>query len=163
MRDFFQARGTRVIERPSQYATDLQKSVQRLEDLESEGRHFGDLLIFGGLSGRFDQTAHTLHVLWQLAEGVRDFRVVEDPSDGNRGGRLLKRQRTWVVNESSVTWLLPPGCHNLQMSRRVLGKTCGLLPLGGGGSADGTRISTKGLEWNLGEISYNCGILSKHC
>lgn len=151
VKDYFEKRGTRVVHRPSQYATDLQKSIQRLEDVEAEQASKGDLVIFGGLSGRFDQTTHTLHVMWQLAKGVPDLKGVEDPEDGVRGGTLLKRSRTWVVNEASVTWLLPPGKHDLQMSRRVLGKTCGILPLGVGPQNDGAHVTTKGLKWNLGE------------
>ncbi|KDN38508.1 Thiamin pyrophosphokinase, partial [Tilletiaria anomala UBC 951] len=130
VRQFFEQRGTQIVQRPSQYATDLQKSIQRAEDMEEESGGWlrGDLLIYGGLSGRFDQTCHTLHVLWQLAEG---------------------RNRAWVVNDDSVTWLLPAGEHDLQMSQRVMGKTCGVLPLGIGVQNGGARVVTNGLRWNL--------------
>lgn len=44
-----------------------------------------ELIIYGGLTGRLDQTAHTIHVLFKLSR---------------------KRRRTWVVSEDSVTCLL---------------------------------------------------------
>lgn len=43
------------------------------------------LVIFGGLSGRFDQTAHTIHTLFTLRKA---------------------REWTWVVSEESLTCLL---------------------------------------------------------
>lgn len=45
------------------------------------------------------------------------------------------------------------------MSRQVLGKTCGILPLGTG--LHGAKVTTKGLEWDLsGEASTLGGFLS---
>ena len=43
------------------------------------------LVIYGGLSGRLDQTAHTLHTLYKLRK---------------------ERQWTWVVSEESLTCVL---------------------------------------------------------
>lgn len=97
---------------PSQYSTDLQKCVQAVEDFESLScpEDQLSLIVFGGLSGRLDQTAHTLHVLWQLApEVIVGESVEEPPQEGqeSRGGKLLKRERTFVVGDGCVTWLLP--------------------------------------------------------
>lgn len=155
VREFFVTLGTKIIHRPSQYSTDLQKSLQRLEDLEDdfllEARR--DVVIHGGLSGRFDQTNHTLHVLWQLAAGVPVLDGVYDPNaasdEANRGGELQKRAYTFVVNEDSVVWLLSRGTHTLHHDRRLLGKTCGILPLGIGMQGGGARVTTQGLVWNL--------------
>ncbi|PWN48047.1 hypothetical protein IE53DRAFT_370951, partial [Violaceomyces palustris] len=48
------------------------------------------------------------------------------------------------------------GHHRLRLSRKVLGKTCGLLPLGSG--SEGLRVMTKGLEWDLdGSIESTLG------
>ncbi|EPQ30055.1 uncharacterized protein PFL1_02172 [Pseudozyma flocculosa PF-1] len=159
VKSFFAEQGVEILLRPSQYATDLQKCIQAVEDHEASAAGDGArsselvLLIFGGLSGRFDQSVHTLHVLWQLAPGAADLGGVEDPSEteaaasDGRGGKLRKRRRTYVVGDGSMAWLLSPGKHRLRMSRAVMGKTCGLLPLGVGNA--GARISTKGLEWDL--------------
>lgn len=69
-----------------------------------------DLIIYGGLSGRLDQTAHTLHVLWQTAPDVIVGKGVEEPegqSKDGRGGKLKKRKRSFVVGDGCLTWLLP--------------------------------------------------------
>ncbi|GAC93860.1 hypothetical protein PHSY_001427 [Pseudozyma hubeiensis SY62] len=155
---FFESKGVDVHVRPSQYATDLQKTIQEVEDQEEA---LGDgeehtLIIFGGLAGRLDQSVHTLHVLWQLAPGTEELGSVTDPDGVNeRGNRLNKRQRTFAIGDGSVAWLLPKGKHNLKMSRHVMGKTCGILPLGVGNS--GATVSTKGLEWNLERDSTTLG------
>ena len=83
-----------------------------------------------------------------------------DPDGLNeRGNRLRKRQRTFAIGDGSVAWLLPKGKHTLRMARQVMGKTCGILPLGVGTS--GAKVSTKGLEWNLeGESTTLGGFLS---
>ena len=38
------------------------------------------------------------------------------------------------------------GEHTIEINHDMLGKTCGLLPIG----VAGTVLSTTGLEWNLG-------------
>ncbi|SJX63688.1 related to Ribonuclease Z / related to thiamin pyrophosphokinase 1 [Sporisorium reilianum f. sp. reilianum] len=155
---FFESKGVAVHVRPSQYATDLQKTIQEIEDQEAasgEGEEH-TLVIYGGLAGRLDQSVHTLHVLWQLAPGTPDLGSVMDPEGkSERGNRLRKRQRTFAIGDGSVAWLLPQGKHVLHMSRRVMGKTCGILPLGVGSS--GAKVSTKGLEWNLNGDSTTLG------
>ncbi|WFD32508.1 ribonuclease Z [Malassezia sp. CBS 17886] len=163
VRAFFAARGVPIVRVPTQYATDMQKGVRRVEDAEALSRAPAyHLVIFGGLSGRVDQTVHTLHVLWQLAPGVPETPGVEYPDEGHadaRAGRLAKRAHAVVVSDESVTCLLPAGTHELRHNRAVLGKSCGLLPLGTG--PPGARISTEGLEWNLnGEASWLGGLLS---
>ncbi|PWY98197.1 hypothetical protein BCV70DRAFT_201987 [Testicularia cyperi] len=159
---FFEQLGVKVHKRPSQYATDLQKCVQEVEDTEMTISDEQDLtlIIYGGLAGRLDQSIHTLHVLWQLAPGVVDLGGVEDPgSKDERGGKLRKRRRTFAIGDGSVAWLLPAGKHKLRMAREVMGKTCGILPLSVG--TEGARVSTKGLEWNLdGQVTTLGGFLS---
>lgn len=159
---FFESKGVAVHTRPSQYATDLQKTIQEVEDQEAgagDGREH-TLIIFGGLAGRLDQSVHTLHVLWQLAPGTEHLGSVLDPDNPNdRGNQLRKRQRTFAIGDGSVAWLLPKGKHVLKMARQVLGKTCGILPLGVGNS--GAKVTTKGLEWNLeGDSTTLGGFLS---
>lgn len=159
---FFESKGVAVHVRPSQFATDLQKAIQEVEDQEKVSADATEhtLIIFGGLAGRLDQSVHTLHVLWQLAPGTDDLGSVIDPDNPNdRGNRLKKRQRTFVISDGSVAWLLSKGKHTLRMARQVMGKTCGILPLGVGNS--GAKVSTKGLEWNLqGELTTLGGFLS---
>ncbi|KAI3617836.1 hypothetical protein CBS9595_003745 [Malassezia furfur] len=102
VRGFFEEK---VLHRPSLYATDLQKCVHVLEDVEQGGVPEYELVIFGGLGGRLDQTAHTLHVLWQLAPNVTMGEVIPEPEEPGkappRGSHLRKRARTLIVSENS--------------------------------------------------------------
>lgn len=105
--------GVPVVHKPSQYATDLQKSVQTVED--EEAKHDAPaypLVIFGGMSGRLDQTMHTLHVLWQLAPGAKVETMIMEPGEEGkpqpRGSTLHKRARTIVVSDESITCIIPP-------------------------------------------------------
>lgn len=165
-RAWYEAREVQLAHRPSQYATDLQKSIQWIEDLEhdklqreSSSPSELELVIFGGLSGRLDQTAHTLHVLWKLTPGLSSGGGYEDPfaDDNQRGGQLKKRKRAWVIGEGSLVCLLPEGSHTVKVTRPTLGKACGILPFGinAGGGEEGdlnehaARVRTNGLEWNL--------------
>jgi len=133
----------------SQYSTDLQKSIQHLEEEEDSSNTEYDLVIFGGLTGRLDQTLHTLHVLWQLAPGVPVDDIIstgDNTTEENKDGRLRKRTHTLVLSDTCATCLLGPGKHMLQHNRSILGKSCGILPLG----VSSARIQSEGLEWNLG-------------
>ena len=99
------SQGVLVLTDKDQYETDLGKCIKSLQELEAQQQrqvtaNFPswsrrcssalpslkyELVIYGGLTGRLDQTAHTIHVLFKLSR---------------------KRQRTWVVSEDSVTCLL---------------------------------------------------------
>lgn len=148
--------GVEICHRPSQYATDLQKSIQWVEDWEAE-RHGNalNLVIIGGLSGRLDQTAHTLHCLWKLSPPLQSQGGYEDPEADpgeKRGGVLRKRLRTWVIGEGSLAVLLWPGVHDLVLPCPPLDVACGILPFGvtgGSGTGAAAKVRTKGLEWDL--------------
>ncbi|VDB88429.1 unnamed protein product [Peniophora sp. CBMAI 1063] len=114
-----------VIKDSNEYTTDLMKCLESLQELEKEGQTY-DVLLLGGLSGRLDQTVHTLHYLHKL----------------RRTGR-----RVFAVTDDNVGWVLDAGEHYITIDHAALGKTCGLLPVG----VDSTILSTKGLEWNLDE------------
>ncbi|PWN20320.1 hypothetical protein BCV69DRAFT_270750 [Microstroma glucosiphilum] len=128
-RSYFESANVHLAHRPSQYATDLGKSIQWLEDWEQTHEQL-ELVIWGGLSGRMDQTAHTLHVLWKLCPSLTS---------------------TWVVGDESLVYLVPAGVHKLRHPRPALGVCCGILPLGVEASGDkvGARVKTQGLEWDL--------------
>ena len=99
-------------------------------------------MILGGLSGRLDQTIHTLSYLHKLRK---------------------KRERVFTITDDNVAWVLdevrrgfpiftvcidkmPQGEHSISINHRLLGQTCGLLPVG----VDKAVLTTQGLEWNLG-------------
>jgi thiamine pyrophosphokinase len=98
---------------PSQYATDLQKCILRVEEYEEKGS-VGEmeLIILGGLSGRLDQTMHTLHVLCQLTmtDGQQAAKVSSSQKrahlEQDDFAVLNRRKRTWVFSENSLVWVL---------------------------------------------------------
>lgn len=79
--------GVPVVHDPDQYSTDLGKCLASLvEEEERRGKvteH--QLVISGGLSGRLDQTVHTIHALLQLAS---------------------TRERAWAVGADSIACVL---------------------------------------------------------
>jgi len=101
------------------------KCISALAEKEKvECTNEADLIILGGLSGRLDQTVHTLSFLHKLRRGSR---------------------RIFAITDDSIAWILNEGEHRIHINHAVLGQTCGLLPLG----IDSTTLSTTGLRWNL--------------
>ncbi|GAA5903240.1 hypothetical protein JCM8208_002249 [Rhodotorula glutinis] len=136
---YYVGRGVRVEHDPDEFSTDLGKNVARLSSLEQTRRDDDDgaprqqhqLVIVGGLSGRLDQTVHTLHALTLLVE-----------KEG--------RERVWAIGRESAAVVLAKGKHELRIDLATFGKTCGILPLG----ASSARVTTTGLEWDLGPTAY---------
>ncbi|KII89925.1 hypothetical protein PLICRDRAFT_40102 [Plicaturopsis crispa FD-325 SS-3] len=127
VRAFYQAQGVQIIEDDDQYSTDLMKCVSTLKEKEqADGLGQYDIVLLGGLSGRLDQTVHTLSYLHKLR---------------------TSRARVFAVTDDNVGWVLDAGEHLIHIDHRVLGQTCGLLPVG----VESSIISTKGLRWNLDE------------
>lgn len=107
-----------------------------------------DIILLGGLSGRLDQTIHTLSYLHKLR---------------------ATRPRTYAITDDNIGWVLDAvsfGCcslcanthckfrhikgeHIIPIDSAILGPTCGLLPVG----IASTTLTTKGLKWNLGKAT----------
>ncbi|KAJ8521126.1 hypothetical protein ONZ45_g2172 [Pleurotus djamor] len=121
---YYSSQGVPVIQDHDQNSTDLMKCVAALTELENETGCAYDLIILGGLSGRLDQTIHTMSYMHKLRK---------------------QRDHVYVVTDDSVGWVLDSGEHTIDVDHDVLGPTCGLLPVG----IEGTVLSTKGLRWNL--------------
>ncbi|CAD6884985.1 unnamed protein product [Tilletia controversa] len=152
-RAFFETQRVPITKRESQYATDLQKCIKAVEVFEQDELEKGqisqplELVIYGGLSGRFDQTVHTLHVLWTLGAPLPETGPgPELLSERDEDATLARRAKTWVVGEQCLVWILEPGRHVIHVSNPPLGPTCGLLPLA---TSSGARVISKGLRWNL--------------
>ncbi|KAJ7127046.1 thiamine pyrophosphokinase [Mycena epipterygia] len=125
VKDFYISHGVPVVEDPDQDATDLMKCVSAIQDRESEDQQGEyDIILLGGLSGRLDQTIHTLSYLHKLRK---------------------TRKHVFAVTDDNVGWVLNAGEHTIHIDHSVLGPTCGLLPVG----IDSTVLSTTGLRWNL--------------
>jgi hypothetical protein len=144
----------------SQYTTDLQKCILRVEEYECEANSDGDmdLIILGGLSGRLDQTMHTLHVLCQLVETETEKNIVEVAKKKQKRvlrddefATLERRRHTWVVSDNSLVWILSKvssgeqcvdekraqiqasllfcqGTHTITVDLNIFGQTCGVMP-----------------------------------
>ncbi|PFH53059.1 hypothetical protein AMATHDRAFT_138303 [Amanita thiersii Skay4041] len=124
VRKYYVAKGVCLVRDHDQDSTDLMKCVSSLQELERrEGCEY-ELLLLGGLSGRLDQTIHTLSYLHKLRK---------------------QRKKVFVVTDDSVGWVLDSGEHTIKIDHGLVGKTCGLLPVG----VDCTVLSTSGLEWDL--------------
>ncbi|KAK4057997.1 thiamine pyrophosphokinase [Microbotryomycetes sp. JL221] len=128
VRRYYEDRGVTIIHDEDQFSTDLGKCVSHIVELERDSQTQYQLIIVGGLSGRLDQTVHTLHALMQLEQ---------------------ERDLTWAVGEESIACVLGKGDHKLAVSLNRFGKTCGILPLG-----QQAYVTTSGLEWDLGPTSY---------
>ncbi|PPR05751.1 hypothetical protein CVT24_006690 [Panaeolus cyanescens] len=123
---FYESLSVPVVQDPSQYATDLMKCIEAVEELEQAQGTKYKIILLGGLSGRLDQTIHTMSYLHKL-----------------------RQSRKWIfaVTEDNVGWVLDSGEHEIKIDHNLLGQTCGLLPVG----IESTLLSTSGLRWNLSE------------
>lgn len=102
------------------------KCVQSIQEKEKlENREY-EIIILGGLSGRLDQTVHTLSYLHKLRR---------------------TRKKVFVVTDDNIAWVLDEGRHRIRIDHDILGPTCGLLPVG----VESTILTTTGLRWNLTE------------
>ncbi|ORY69288.1 Thiamin pyrophosphokinase [Leucosporidium creatinivorum] len=134
VRAYYESKNVPVIHDPDQDSTDLGKCIAALVEEEKRlGQGKGkekehQLVISGGLSGRLDQTIHTMHALMQLSE---------------------VRERTWAVGSESIACVLGKGNHDLTISLQHFGGTCGILPVG-----ERAFVKTKGLKWDLGPDAY---------
>ncbi|KAI0288008.1 thiamine pyrophosphokinase [Russula brevipes] len=138
VRRHYEAQGVPVVRDNDQDSTDLMKCVDALHEKEvADGVDTPyDLVLLGGLTGRLDQTVHTLSYLHRVRKSGR---------------------RTFVVTDENVGWVLDEGKHRISIDHSVLGPTCGLLPVG----VDSTVLTTTGLRWNLtGTTSGFDGLVS---
>ncbi|KAL4247211.1 Thiamine pyrophosphokinase [Abortiporus biennis] len=125
VREYYSSQKVDIVQDHDQDSTDLMKCIASLSEIErQEGGDQYDIIILGGLSGRLDQTIHTLSYLHKLRK---------------------KRKRVFAVNDENVAWVLDEGEHHISVDHDAFGPTCGLLPVG----IDSTKLTTRGLRWNL--------------
>ncbi|OJT15210.1 Thiamin pyrophosphokinase 1 [Trametes pubescens] len=143
VRAYYASQGVRIVRDEDQDSTDLMKCIGALVEDEKTERHVevpkcqyhrshstahatqqNTIVLLGGLSGRLDQTVHTLSLVHKLRKS---------------------RRRTFVITDDNVAWLLDTGEHRIHVDHELFGPTCGLLPVG----IDSTILTTTGLRWNL--------------
>jgi len=123
VRAMYEEAGVPVIEDKDMFATDMMKCFKALEKAEQAASEEFSLILLGGLTGRLDQTVHTLSFVYKLRK---------------------QRKQVFAVSDENIGWVLDQGEHIINLDRTHLGQTCGLLPIG----IDSTVLSMRGLEWN---------------
>ncbi|KAI0303812.1 thiamine pyrophosphokinase [Multifurca ochricompacta] len=138
VRQYYKTQGVSVVQDDDLNSTDLMKcirSLQEKEEVDGDDTPY-DIVLLGGLSGRLDQTVHTLSYLHKLRKSGR---------------------RIFAVTDDNVGWVLDEGKHRISIDHSILGPTCGLLPVG----VDSTVLTTTGLRWNMtNETSGFGGLIS---
>lgn len=125
VKEYYSSKGVPVVQDGDEDTTDLMKCVSSLSELESKtdgAQH--QIVILAGLSGRLDQTVHTLSYIHKLRK---------------------ERESVFAISDDNVAWVLDSGEHEIHVNHEALGKTCGLLPVG----ITSTILTTRGLQWNL--------------
>ncbi|WWC95019.1 thiamine pyrophosphokinase [Kwoniella sp. B9012] len=126
VRQYYTSRDVRVIQDKDEYSTDLMKCIAEVPEDYA-------LVLLGGLSGRVDQTVHTMSLLHKLH---REIYVL----DGESFAWLLRE----VSSAKKVKADVLQGRHDIQIDHDTMGQTCGILPVG----IDSARVKTKGLKWD---------------
>ncbi|SCZ90394.1 BZ3500_MvSof-1268-A1-R1_Chr1-3g01961 [Microbotryum saponariae] len=145
VRAYYESKNVFIVHDPDQYSTDLGKCVVALTEYETKLatqatpstsnepapprtpiQH--QLVIVGGLSGRLDQTIHTLHALTLLDQ---------------------EREMTWAVGKESLACVLGQGTHDISTNLKYFGDTCGILPVG-----EPAKVTTSGLRWDLTPTTF---------
>ena len=117
---FYRSRGVPVIEVGDQDSTDLLKSLRHIPGPACS------VYILSSLSGRFDQVLACLNSLFEWEA-------------------LRPKTPAYLLSDSSLCLLLPPGRHVLELSSPLLDGYCGLVPIAGPASS----VTTTGLKWNV--------------
>ncbi|KAK1921257.1 hypothetical protein DB88DRAFT_500152 [Papiliotrema laurentii] len=139
VKSYYLAMGVTIIQDRDEYSTDLMKCIVEVE--KEEGDKQFPLLLIGGLSGRIDQTVHTMSLFHKMRK---------------------RRPESYVLSGESLAWFLDKGSHLIDIDHDTMGQTCGLLPVG----VDAANVKTSGLKWNLdwltgfeGEVSTSNHLL----
>lgn len=125
-----------MIHDTDQESTDFGKAINWIRKEYPPGV---DIVALGGIGGRVDQGLSQLHHLYLFQK---------DPKYAS--GRLF------LLSGSSLTFLLKPGTHSVQVredgEEDAFGKYVGILPL-----KEMAHISTKGLEWDVTDWETEVG------
>lgn len=170
MRAYYASQGVRIVRDEDQYSTDLMKCIGALVEDEKTERHVevpkcnyhrshstthpiqqNTIVLLGGLSGRLDQTVHTLSLVHKLRKSRKRTFVITD----DNVAWLLDTVRALCFARyiSSLTFPTTQGEHRIHVDHELFGPTCGLIPVG----IDSTILTTTGLRWNLSTSNIPLG------
>ncbi|KAL8800883.1 MAG: hypothetical protein Q9182_004857 [Xanthomendoza sp. 2 TL-2023] len=139
---YYETKGAKIIQDPDQYSSDLTKCLQCVNnhpenilrqrnsnqstDTPTPAR---DVVVIGGIGGRFDQGFSQLHHLYKASEDAS-----------------LPNSRIFLINPQSICFLLCKGINKIAtpVGRGLFAENIGIIPIG-----RPSVISTKGLEWDV--------------
>jgi len=134
----YEGLGSKIVETLDQNYTDFTKCLNQLaEEMKTDDRlaRVEAIFAFVETSGRLDQVMANLETLFHAPD--------------------LLPAPVFLISSLSISWLLPPGRHQIQSAGFVSDRTnCGLIPLDGR-----TVVTTTGLKWNLTGGSLRFGEL----
>nr|NP_001262483.1 uncharacterized protein Dmel_CG14721, isoform B [Drosophila melanogaster]AGB95865.1 uncharacterized protein Dmel_CG14721, isoform B [Drosophila melanogaster] len=121
--DFFKT--TPKVHTPDQDATDFTKAMAVLQPVMTQ-RKIQDVVVFHDTSGRLDQVMANLNTLYKSQKD---------------------NCNVFLLSGDSVTWLLRPGKHTIQVPVDLVTsqRWCSLMPVG----SSAHNVTTTGLKWNL--------------
>ncbi|XP_017083740.1 thiamin pyrophosphokinase 1 [Drosophila eugracilis] len=121
--DFFKT--TPKVHTPDQDATDFTKAIAVLQPVMTQ-RKIRDVVVFHDNSGRLDQIMANLNTLYKSQKD---------------------NCNVFLLSGDSVTWLLRPGKHTIQVPVDLVTsqRWCSLMPVGSAAH----NVTTTGLKWNL--------------
>ncbi|XP_037940847.1 thiamin pyrophosphokinase 1 isoform X1 [Teleopsis dalmanni] len=122
---------TRIVHTPDQDYTDFTKALALIRPM-LQPKLLNDIVVLHDTSGRFDQIMGNINTLHRF----KDLKV-----------HLLSR--------NSLTWLLRPGKHSIEIPSDLVNKQrwCALMPIGEAVK----NITTTGLKWDLKNDSMEFG------
>ncbi|KAL8826105.1 MAG: hypothetical protein Q9170_007537, partial [Blastenia crenularia] len=154
---WFASKGVAIIKDSDQFSTDIGKSLKHLKSIAQdwpssvlEDGHCTapkrpkdalNVVLVGGIGGRFDQGFSQLHHLYTASSKTSDPGV-----------------RLFLVNSQSICFLLHKGLNHIKtpVGPGLFGECVGIIPIG-----RPSAISTKGLEWDLdGQVTEFGGLVS---
>ncbi|KAJ3385194.1 cAMP-dependent protein kinase subunit [Lobulomyces angularis] len=125
---YYQNKGTIVEKVSSQDSTDFQKCLNKIDELLSKEHHENvvnsyETVALGALGGRFDQSIHSIHVLFRNRE-----------------------KKIYLASNDSMAIFVPKNLNvEIICDLRFEGPTCGLLPIG----CEIAKVKTRGLKWDI--------------
>ncbi|XP_016980319.1 thiamin pyrophosphokinase 1 [Drosophila rhopaloa] len=121
--DFFKT--TPKVHTPDQDATDFTKAIAVLQPVMAQ-RKIRDVVVFHDTSGRLDQVMANINTLYKSQKD---------------------NCNVFLLSGDSVTWLLRPGKHTIQVPVDLVTsqRWCSLMPVG----SSAHNVTTTGLKWNL--------------
>ncbi|KAL5475900.1 hypothetical protein EMCRGX_G025778 [Ephydatia muelleri] len=137
---FYQQKGSKMVQLPDQNATDFTKTLNYLmeQEIVSENQ-FSSVYALNALWGRFDQTLGNVSTLYAFAS-TYDIPI-------------------YLLSENSLVFLLQSGFHIIKVDTGFEEGHCGLVPVG----LACKSCSTTGLVWNLEHSSMEMGKLTSTC